>query len=96
MRKRVNGQKSEHAIDASATTGVRTADYDDGKKTVTRSLSYNRYFVEHPEHMAGEMKFGFETGNTYRPTSVSLHPVKGKDQGRMLKAWVKEMSKNVS
>ncbi|MDE6481025.1 MAG: hypothetical protein K2L45_12240 [Muribaculaceae bacterium] len=93
VRKRVNGQKSEHAIDASATTGVRTADYDDGKKTVTRSLSYNRYFVEHPEHMAGEMKFGFETGNTYRPTSVSLHPVKGKDQGRMLKAWVKEMSK---
>lgn len=93
VRKRVNGQKSEHAIDASATTGVRTADYDDGKKTVTRSLSYNRYFVEHPEHMAGEMKFGFETGNTYRPTSVALHPVKGMDQARMLKAWVKEMSK---
>ena len=93
VRKRVNGQKSEHAIDASSTTGVRTAEYNDGKKTVTRSLSYNRYFVEHPEHMAGEMKFGFETGNTYRPTSVSLHPAKGKDQGRMLKAWVKEMGK---
>lgn len=93
VRKRVNGQKSEHAIDASSTTGVRTAEYNDGKKTVTRSLSYNRYFVEHPEHMAGEMKFGFETGNTYRPTSVALHPAKGKDQGRMLKAWVKEMGK---
>ncbi len=93
VRKRVNGQKSEYAIDASSTTGVRTAEYDDGKKTVTRSLSYNRYFVEHPEHMAGEMKFGFETGNTYRPTSVALHPAKGKDQGRMLKAWVKEMGK---
>lgn len=93
VRKRVNGQKSEHAIDASTTTGVRTADYNDGKKTVTRSLSYNRYFVEHPEHMAGEMKFGFETGNTYRPTSIALHPVKGKDQAKMLKAWVKEMSK---
>ena len=93
VRKRVNGQRSEHAIDASSTTGVRTADYDDGKKTVTRSLSYNRYFVEHPEYMAGEMKFGFETGNTYRPTSVALHPVKGKDQGRLLKAWVKDMSK---
>ena len=93
VRKRVNGQKSEHAIDASSTTGVRTAGYNDGKKTVTRSLSYNRYFVEHPEHMAGEMKFGFETGNTYRPTSIALHPVKGKDQAKMLKAWVKEMSK---
>lgn len=93
VRKRVNGQKSEHAIDASSTTGVRTADYNDGKKTVTRSLSYNRYFVEHPEHMAGEMKFGFETGKTYRPTSIALHPVKGKDQAKMLKAWVKEMSK---
>lgn len=93
VRKRVNGQKSEHAIDASSTTGVRTAEYNDGKKTVTRSLSYNRYFVEHPEYMAGEMKFGFETGNTYRPTSVALHPAKGKDQGRMLKAWVKEMGK---
>lgn len=93
VRKRVNGRRTEHAIDASTTTGVRRATYTDkeGNRSV-RSLSYNRYFVEHPEHMAGEMKFGFETGNTYRPTSVALHPVKGKDQGRMLKAWVKEMS----
>lgn len=94
VRKRVNGQKSPYAIDASTTTGVRTAEYTDDKtkKTSVRSLSYNRYFVEHPEHMAGEMKFGFETGNTYRPTSIALHPAKGKDQARMLKAWVKEMS----
>lgn len=94
VRKRVNGQKSPYAIDASTTTGVRTAEYTDDKtkKTSVRSLSYNRYFVERPEHMAGEMKFGFETGNTYRPTSIALHPAKGKDQARMLKAWVKEMS----
>lgn len=78
VRKRENGQKSPYAIDASTTTGVRTAEYNDGKKTAVRSMSYNRYFVEHPEHMAGEMKFGFETGNTYRPTSIALHPAKGR------------------
>ena len=91
VRKRVNGVKSEHALDASKTTGVRVANYDDNGKTKTRSLSYNCYFVEHPEHMAGEMMFGFENGDTYRPTSVSLYPTKEKDQMSMLRAWVEEM-----
>lgn len=105
VRKRIGGVKSPYAIDASHTTGVRVADYDTGdvrKKTIDGvkvtvpvinhlSMSYNRYFVEHPEHMAGDMKFGFETGDTYRPKGKSLYPSKDKDQGEMLKAWVAEM-----
>ncbi len=109
VRKRVGGVKSPHAIDASHTTGVRVAEYDTGgtrKKAIdgvkvtvpvinTLSMSYNRYFVEHPEHMAGEMKFGFEAGDTYRPKGKSLYPSKDKDQGEMLKAWVAEMQGKV-
>lgn len=105
VRKRIGGVKSPYAIDASHTTGVRVADYDTGdvrKKTIDGvkvtvpvinhlSMSYNRYFVEHPEHMAGDMKFGFETGDTYRPKGKSLYPSKDKDQGEMLIAWVAEM-----
>lgn len=109
VRKRIGGVKSPYAIDASHTTGVRVAEYDTGETKTkkidgvrvtvpvinTLSMSYNRYFVEHPEHMAGEMKFGFEAGDTYRPKGKSLYPTKEKDQGKMLKAWVSEMQDKI-
>ena len=37
------------------------------------SMDYNRYFIEHPENMAGEMHFAFEKGDTFRPTSKGLY-----------------------
>ena len=98
VRRRVNGQKSANAIDVGSTSGERVASYDtgetrkvDGKeKPVIKSLSldYNKYFQDHPEMMAGKMKFGFEEGDTYRPTSIGLFPARGLNQKNMLTDFV--------
>ena len=91
IRKRVNGQKSAQAIDVSSISGERTAEYEEpgARKAKQLSMDYNKYFIEHPDHMAGEMRFAFEEGDTFRPTSKGLYPVSGKDQGKMLVDFVK-------
>ena len=102
VRKRVNGKKSPYAIDVLSTTGERAAEYDTGDTKRVKgedvpvvkqlSMDYNAYFVEHPEMMGGEMHFGFEKGETFRPTSKALYPVKGKNQAEMLKGWSESFS----
>ena len=97
VRKRVNGKPSPNAINIADVTGLRTADYDTGdtRKVAgqvvpiikSMPMEFNKYFVEHPENMAGEMMFNFERGETRYPTSKSLFPTAGKDQSAMLKEW---------
>ena len=91
IRKRMNGQKSAQAIDVSNISGERTAEYEEpgARKAKQLSMDYNKYFIEHPDHMAGEMRFAFEEGDTFRPTSKGLYPISGKDQGKMLANFVK-------
>ena len=91
IRKRVNGKKSANAIDVSTVSAERAATFEDPKtdKERTVSMDYNKYFIEHPECMAGEMRFGFENKDFYRPTSKALYPVKDKNQNEMLAAWMK-------
>lgn len=91
IRKRMKGQKSAQAIDVSNISGERTAEYEEpgARKAKQLSMDYNKYFIEHPDHMAGEMRFAFEEGDTFRPTSKGLYPVSGKDQGKMLADFVK-------
>ena len=91
IRKRVNGKKSANAIDVSTVSAERAATFEDPKtdKERTVSMDYNKYFIEHPECMAGEMRFGFENKDFYRPMSKALYPVKGKNQNEMLAAWMK-------
>jgi N12 class adenine-specific DNA methylase len=105
VRKRVNGKKSVHAIDVLSTTGERSVEYDTGETKKVKgeyvpvvkqlSMDYNKYFVEHPEMMGGEMAFAFEHGDTYRATSKGLYPKKGIDQGERLAAFVKSMEGKV-
>ena len=94
IRKRVNGVKSTQAIDVSSISGERTAEYEEpgARKAKQLSMDYNKYFIEHPDHMAGEMRFAFEEGDTFRPTSKGLYPVSGKDQGKMLADFVKSFT----
>lgn len=102
IRKRVNGRKSPYAIDVSTVTGERTVQYETGETRkikgqdvpVVRQLAmdYNRYFIEHPENMAGVMRFGFEEGDTFRPTSKGLFPTRGKNQEQMLTDFVNSFS----
>lgn len=99
IRKRVNGQKSVHAIDVSDVSGERMAEYDTGETRKVKgkeipvikqlSMDYNRYFIEHPENMAGEMYFAFEKGDTFRPTSKGLYPKQNKKQEEMLAEFVR-------
>lgn len=93
VRKRVNGRKSANAIDVSTVTPARTATFTDVRgKTKDLPLYVNRYFMEHPEHMGGEMFFGFEQGDTYRPTSIGLFPTRTADQAARMAAWVKQLA----
>ena len=56
-------------------------------------MDYNRNFMEHPRpHGRWEMRFAFEEGDTFRPTSKGLYPVSGKDQGKMLADFVKSFT----
>lgn len=98
IRKRVNGQKSAQAIDVSSISGERTVEYEEpgARKAKQLSMDYNKYFIEHPDHMAGEMRFAFEEGDTFRPTSKGLYPVSGKDQGKMLVDFVKSFTEEDS
>lgn len=99
IRKRVNGQKSVHAIDVSDVSGERMTEYDTGETRKVKgketpvikqlSMDYNRYFIEHPENMAGEMHFAFEKGDTFRPTSKGLYPKQDKKQEEMLAEFVR-------
>ena len=98
VRKRgENGEKLAGAINITETTPVRTGKYTDysGERATTRevALSYNDYFVQHPEYMGGEMKLAFENGATYRATSAGLYPTPNIDQDKLLTAWVRSMKK---
>lgn len=102
IRKRVNGKKSANAIDVSTVTGVRVAEYKTGETRKVKgqivpivkqlSMDYNQYFVEHPEMMAGEMHFGFEKGDTFRPASKGLYPKQGMNQEEMLANFVQSFT----
>lgn len=102
IRKRVNGKKSANAIDVSIVTGERMAEFDTGDTRKVKgktmpvikhlSMDYNQYFIEHPENMAGEMRFAFENGETFRPTSKGLYPTANKKQTEMLASWVSSLA----
>ena len=93
VRKRVNGRKSANAIDVSTVTPARTASFEDDRgKMKDLPMLINRYFIEHPEYMGGEMYFGFEQGDTYRPTSMGLFPTRTADQQARMAAWVQHLA----
>lgn len=104
IRKRVNAKQSAEAIDVSGTTIVRTGEYEDknsgrwNRSTYEYdydmkpvAMEYNTYFVENPQFMAGEMKFGYEMGDTFRPGSSGLFPKDGIDQQKLLNKWIKTL-----
>ena len=77
VRKRVNGRRSDNAIDVSTRTLARTAPYEDENgKTRDLSMLINRYFIEHPECMVGEMFFYYEQRDAVRLKSIVLFPVR--------------------
>lgn len=102
VRKRVNGKKSAKAIDVSEVSGERIAEFNTGEVKNVKGkmipvikdlpMDYNKYFIEHPEKMAGVMEFAFEHGDTYRPTTKQLYPTKDKPQDKLLEEFVNSFS----
>lgn len=100
VRKRVNDKRSDKAINVGDVSAERTASYDTGETKRKNGvdvpvikilpMTYNKYFMDHPENMAGKMDFNFEHGDTYRPESVGLYP-DGKDQDKMLNDWLNNL-----
>lgn len=102
IRKRVNGQVSPNAIDVSTVTGERSVEFDTGETKRVKgvdvpvvkhlSMDYNKYFIEHPEMMAGKMEFTFEHGDKYRATSKRLYPTNDKAQDKLLADFVQSFT----
>ena len=104
VRKRVDGKVSPNAIDVTDTVISRREDYELDKRernpktrayeivTGKAAMEINSYFAEHPENMGGEMGFGFEHDDTYRPASSALWPTEKIDQNKRLAKWVKQFS----
>lgn len=102
IRKRVNGQVSPNAIDVSTVTGERSVEFDTGETKRVKgvevpvvkhlSMDYNKYFIEHPEMMAGKMEFSFEHGDKYRATSKGLYPTNDKAQDKLLADFVQSFT----
>lgn len=94
VRKRVNNEKSPNAIDISKASPMRIGSYTDKfEKEHQTAMTVNDYFQQHPEMMAGEMFFGYEKGDTFRPGSYGLYPTEGKNQDKMMADFAKGMKK---
>lgn len=93
VRKRDEAGQSPHAVNMQTTVLEREESYLKNIKHPNRKLSnelasawmvYNKYYFDHPEYMAGKMKFGFESGMEIRPTEQRCVPVPTIDQARTL------------
>ena len=91
VRKRINGNKSAGAIDLLDTESVRTVNVpvnDNGREKIKPVvLQYNKYFVDHPENMGGEMALNYERGETFRPEGSGLFPTNGINQRERMQQW---------
>lgn len=101
VRKRVNGQKDPRSIDVLDTATGRIAKQPQDevfdkytnqfKKPADKEIKlvYNKYFVEHPLSMGGEMGFGFEHGDTrWGGTTAGCYPEPTINQSARLKDWI--------
>ncbi len=96
VRKRVNGEKVPNPIDVLDTETARTAYYEEDGKEVGRKLVYNRYFVEHPENMGGEMGFGFEHGDTrWGGTTAGCYPSSAINQTQRMQDWIESLENSI-
>lgn len=95
VRKRVGLTKSPNAIDVQSVATAEVVAYENPQteKVEHKRLDYNAYFIEHPEHMGGEMAFAFQKGETYRATSIGLYPKRGENQAQRLEAWVQNLNR---
>lgn len=97
IRKRDEAGQSSYAANMQTTVLEREAPYikyvknDKGRFTsedATARMVYNKYYFDHPEFMAGQMRFGFESGVEIRPTEQRCIPVVAIDQNQVIKQFI--------
>jgi N12 class adenine-specific DNA methylase len=97
IRKRDEAGQSSYAANMQTTVLEREVPYikyvknDKGRFTsedATARMVYNKYYFDHPEFMAGQMRFGFESGVEIRPTEQRCIPVVAIDQNQVIKQFI--------
>ncbi len=97
IRKRDEAGQSPHAVNMQTTVLEREEEYlktmkqANGKysnELATARMVYNKYYFDHPEFMAGQMRFGFESGVEIRPTEQRCVPVPTIDQNQVIKQFI--------
>lgn len=69
--------------------------YNTGEVEKKARMNYNKYFIDNPQRLSGEMMFGFEGGNAIRPTEQRLAPVKGINQQDVINKMIADLPSNI-
>lgn len=69
--------------------------YNTGEVEKKARMNYNKYFIDNPQRLSGEMMFGFEGGNAIRPTEQRLAPVKGLNQQEVIDKMIADLPSNI-
>lgn len=104
VRKRDEAGPAPYAANMQSTITEREAPYErivklpNGKiktEAATARMNYNKYFHDNPQFMAGQMRFGFESGVEIRPTEQRCVPTSDIDQSRTLDSFISALPKNI-
>lgn len=101
ISKRDVGGISVHAAPMQETSIIRKATYTWIPKATgieeekTAVMVCNQYFLQHPEYMAGGMRFGFEDGNQMRPTEQRCIPTPDIDQQEIIGNFIQNLPLNI-
>lgn len=104
IRKRDENGRPDYAADMQDIIQVRKAQYSwekleaSGIPTHENKTAYmiiNRYFQEHPERMAGVMKFGFETGKEIHPAEQRCAAVPEIDQQKVIANFIESLPADI-
>lgn len=104
VRKRDEAGPAPYAANMQSTITEREAPYErivklpNGKvktEAATARMNYNKYFHDNPQFMAGQMRFGFESGVEIRRTEQRCVPTSDIDQSRTLDSFISALPKNI-
>ena len=104
VRKRDEAGPAPYAVNMQSTITEREAPYEriiklsNGKvktEAATAHMNYNKYFHDNPQFMAGQMRFGFESGVEIRPTEQRCVPTSDIDQSRTLDSFISALPENI-
>lgn len=69
--------------------------YNTGEVEKKARMTYNKYFIDNPHRLSGEMMFGFEGGNAIRPTEQRLAPTKEISQQEVIDRMIADLPSDI-